>query len=338
MESLSPTSVAYAWEAISTSRTSRAARAGRSSTSSTRTFRRRGRSTGFIRATPSARTAGPSSSGASARSGRWTSRKAPRGGVEVPFKVRVEAALHDALRFPQKVYEDRFPVRMIRQAATSPDGRTVVFSALGRLYRKDLPDGEPRRLTERRRHRARARDSRGTAPSSSTRPGATSTEGGSGSFAPTARTGETSSKRPATTPSPSFSPDGKSVVYRRTRGDSIRGEAFGTDPGIYVVAMEGGSPRLVREAGEEPEVLVGWRPHLVRRAPRGQDRPRERRPRLVGSESGDRASRVRERRRDRAFARRTVRRFRRALQGPRRAVPEDGPRGQPRSRVELRSR
>jgi dipeptidyl aminopeptidase/acylaminoacyl peptidase len=51
---------------------------------------------------------------------------------------------------------------------------------------------------------------------------------------------------------PSFSPDGKHVVYRRTRGDSVRGQAFGTDPGIYVVAIEGGRPRLLREAGDNP--------------------------------------------------------------------------------------
>jgi imidazolonepropionase-like amidohydrolase len=41
-------------------------------------------------------------------------------------------------------------------------------------------------------------------------------------------------------------------VYRRTRGDEVRGEAFGTDTGIYVVPAEGGTPRLVRQAGRSP--------------------------------------------------------------------------------------
>ena len=54
---------------------------------------------------------------------------------------------------------------------------------------------------------------------------------------------------------PSFSPDGKHIVYRRTTGDALRGETFGTDPGIYVVSLDGvdgGEPSLVRESGAEP--------------------------------------------------------------------------------------
>ena len=43
----------------------------------------------------------------------------------------------------------RIPVRMLRHVVTSPDGSRVVYSALGHLYIKRLPDGEPARLTQR---------------------------------------------------------------------------------------------------------------------------------------------------------------------------------------------
>jgi Tol biopolymer transport system component len=36
---------------------------------------------------------------------------------------------------------------MISDAATSPDGRTLVFHAIGSLWRMQLPNGTPQRLT-----------------------------------------------------------------------------------------------------------------------------------------------------------------------------------------------
>ncbi len=172
-------------------------------------------------------------------------------GVEVPFKARVEAAIHEALRFPQNVHEDRFPVRMIRHAATAPDGSAVVYGALGRLYRRALPDGEPRRLTSDEVVELAPAFSRDGellvyATWSDERRGRIRIARADGSA------GRDVVDVPGHYTEPSFSPDGGQVVYRRTRGDSVRGPAFGTDPGIYVVGVEGGTPRLVCEGGENP--------------------------------------------------------------------------------------
>ena len=52
---------------------------------------------------------------------------------------------------------------------------------------------------------------------------------------------------------PSFSPDGKSIVYRHSGGDSIRGPFYAEDAGIYVVPAAGGTPLLARESGSDPE-------------------------------------------------------------------------------------
>ncbi|HWP99025.1 MAG TPA: hypothetical protein VNK92_01020, partial [Vicinamibacterales bacterium] len=70
-----------------------------------------------------------------------------RKGEIVPFTARVETRIHEPLRFPQEVHPDEFPVRMLRDVTTSPDGRLVAYGALGRIYVKRLPDGPPQRLT-----------------------------------------------------------------------------------------------------------------------------------------------------------------------------------------------
>ena len=45
------------------------------------------------------------------------------------------------------VHPAEFPVRMLRDVRVSPDGKLVVYSALGHLYSRALPSGEPKRLT-----------------------------------------------------------------------------------------------------------------------------------------------------------------------------------------------
>ncbi len=69
--------------------------------------------------------------------------------VEIPFTAEVELEAGPKLDFDYPV-DDRpeFEVRQIRDAAPSPDGRQLAFTALDRLYVMDWPDGAPRRLTE----------------------------------------------------------------------------------------------------------------------------------------------------------------------------------------------
>ena len=71
------------------------------------------------------------------------------GPIAVPFRVRTELEIGPELAFEYPVDDSiRFTVRQIRDAVPSPDGRTLAFAALDRLYVRPIPDGEPRRLTE----------------------------------------------------------------------------------------------------------------------------------------------------------------------------------------------
>src|ERR1700761_4139866 len=76
----------------------------------------------------------------------WNLDIATLNAVQIPFEVSSQQTITDALHFPQKVFQDEFPVKMIRQLTTSPDGKQVAFNAAGYVYIKKLPDGIPARI------------------------------------------------------------------------------------------------------------------------------------------------------------------------------------------------
>jgi len=66
---------------------------------------------------------------------------------EIPFRVQVEREIGPEVRFEYPVEADsELLVRQIRDAAPSPDGRRLAFTALNDLYVMDLPAGTPRRI------------------------------------------------------------------------------------------------------------------------------------------------------------------------------------------------
>lgn len=68
--------------------------------------------------------------------------------ADIPFKVSASHKIVNALKFKNKAFEDTFSAKAIRNAVTSPDGKTLVFNAAGYLWVKKLPDGTPKRLTD----------------------------------------------------------------------------------------------------------------------------------------------------------------------------------------------
>ena len=72
-----------------------------------------------------------------------TGKKAP-----IPFTVRVEQPMGPPVRYELRVDDRPVRARRISEPAISPNGKRAVFSALGRLWVMDLPNGTPRRLTD----------------------------------------------------------------------------------------------------------------------------------------------------------------------------------------------
>jgi imidazolonepropionase-like amidohydrolase/Tol biopolymer transport system component len=170
----------------------------------------------------------------------------------IPFRAEVRQEVTEALRFPQQVFTPQFPVRMLTGVRTSPDGRVAVYSALGKLWMKNIGGGEPRRLT--------SADGFEFSPSFS-RDGqwityvtwADAQRGRVRLMRADGTEGRDLVATPGHYAEPSFSPDGQSVVYRSVSADGIRGVTHGENRGIFIVAVGGGEPSLVREGGDDPQ-------------------------------------------------------------------------------------
>ncbi|MGV3657625.1 MAG: TolB family protein, partial [Chitinophagaceae bacterium] len=63
----------------------------------------------------------------------------PNTAVEIPFTANVKQQVADAVRFKQNIAPDTFTPNIIRHAVTSPDGKTLVFNAVGYLWKMNLP-------------------------------------------------------------------------------------------------------------------------------------------------------------------------------------------------------
>lgn len=170
--------------------------------------------------------------------------------AEIPFHVKDSRELREPMRFVQEVAPDKFAVHQLRGAQVSPDGKRVVYSALGALYVKDLPDGTPRRLT--RQNEAFefapswARDGRSLVY-------ATWRDDTQGSI----RRLELASgketvlvKEPGKYLEPRLSPDGRQLVYRKVKGGGLTSPWHSLDTGLYLVAADGsGKPERISKEG-----------------------------------------------------------------------------------------
>ena len=140
---------------------------------------------------------------------------------------------------------------MLRWVSVSPDQRRVAYTALGKLYVKDLPNGTPRRVT-------RGSDFElypSWSPDGRTLVYVTWNDSSYGSVR-TVRTdgsgGRTITSAPGHYVEPQFSQDGSRIVYRRIGGDIARGMLHSRDRGVYVVPANGGEARLVTREGASP--------------------------------------------------------------------------------------
>ncbi len=171
----------------------------------------------------------------------------------IPFHVSGTRKVFETVRFKTEVAPARFPVRMLRWVATSPDGSQVIYQALGKLYVKALPDGAPRRLTSQDDHvelyPAFSRDGKQVVYTS------WDDEALGAVRVISARGGKSRviTSEPGHYAEPTFSPDGKTVVYRKLEGGYLRAPRWGEEPGIYAIPSKGGEAHLVTRDGIRPQ-------------------------------------------------------------------------------------
>jgi len=172
---------------------------------------------------------------------------------EIPFRVTDQRVVH-APPVPRiDVAPERFMTRMPRNADVSPDGRRVVFESAGRLYVKDLPDGESRRLT-------RDTEERFEYDPSWSRDGRTvvfvAWNDRSLGHIHSVRAGGGRSNRLTQDPghfhAPRFAPDGEAIVFEVSAGGFLTAPDWSIDTGVFVVDASGGETRRVTRNGRKP--------------------------------------------------------------------------------------
>ena len=171
--------------------------------------------------------------------------------ANIPFQVSQEIKLAKTHRVKRKVFEEEFTSKMIKNAQTSPDEKTVVFTSLGHIYKKELPNGIPQRITTLSDFEAE--------PSFSVdgqsllfvtwndeNLGAVYTVNLDGSGL------EKLTSEKGIYRTPSFNNSNSKIVYRKESGNGDQGYDYSKKTGIYIANKDGSSAKRISKNGEFP--------------------------------------------------------------------------------------
>ncbi len=175
--------------------------------------------------------------------------------TNIPFEVTSQQTITDALHFQQKVFQDEFAPKMIRQLTTSPDGKFVAFNAAGYLYLKELPKGEPVRIDTMKLFQYD--------PSFSPDGKKLVYVSWNDELKGAINTIDLTTKQVTRITvdkgfyyTPRFSNKGDKIIYRKGEGNNVLGYAFGINPGIYIIPATGGPPQLINKTGINAQFSV----------------------------------------------------------------------------------
>lgn len=172
----------------------------------------------------------------------------------IPFTVNDTRGVADAPHPVIPVAPDSFTARIPRFASVSPDGRTVVFESLGKLYAKPVAGGTARRLTSASDAALElwpswSRDGRRITYIRWTDDGLgqvmSANANGSGARAVT--------RMPGHYAQPRFSPDGSTIVFEKRSGGYLTAPEYSENEGIYRVSASGGAAQLVARDTSNPQ-------------------------------------------------------------------------------------
>ena len=176
------------------------------------------------------------------------------GASVIPFAINDTRVVIDAVHPQIAVAPDHFATKMPRWATMSPDGRSVVFETLGKLWIKPAGGGVARRLVS-------ASESEMELWPSWSRDGRSIvfvgwTDAGLGHVRTVSATGGAAkdvTANPGHYSNPRFAPDGRNIVFESGRGGGLTAQRGGENPGIYRIAATGGTATRIVKGGSEPQ-------------------------------------------------------------------------------------
>ncbi|MCH8331097.1 MAG: amidohydrolase family protein, partial [Bacteroidetes bacterium] len=170
--------------------------------------------------------------------------------TEIPFIVNATHRLAETVKFKQKVDSDEFDVRVIRQLVTSPNGNTLIFNAIGHLWKMESRS-DPIRLTS---------DKHLEFEPSFSRDGSKllfvswDDEQMGAIWEMNLKNGKKVklTKDKGIYRTPAYSPDGKLIIFTKEKGNGHQGYTYTKEPGIYMMSVNGRQPKKISKEGSYP--------------------------------------------------------------------------------------
>ncbi len=177
-----------------------------------------------------------------------------RSASEIPFVVEVVRTVQTALVFPQEVAPRDFQSKMLRHVTTASDQNSIAYSAMGTIWMASLPGGSPYRITTSPEFEFYPAFS----PDNSSLAWVSWSDANKGALhTMNLRAGESSMKTITTEMgfyhNPSWSPDGKKIVFIKGGGNSVLGNTFDKETGIYCHDFSTSETWKVCDQGNDPE-------------------------------------------------------------------------------------
>lgn len=176
--------------------------------------------------------------------------------TNIPFTINHKRKLAKTHRVKRKVFSETFTSKMIKHLKTSPDGKSVVFTALGYIYKKDLPNGTPKRLTNLSDFEAEPNFSKDgkkivfvTWDDENLGSIHQINFDGSGLKKLTSEKGIYRM--------PSYNKEGTKVTYKKESGNGDQGFDFTKKTGLFVLDIQTNKTKKIAKSGDYPEFSAG---------------------------------------------------------------------------------
>ncbi len=169
----------------------------------------------------------------------------------IPFEINADIKLAETHRVKRKVFTDTFTSKMIKDAKTSPNGKLLVFTSLGHIYTKKLPNGTPKRVTTLTDFEAD--------PSFSSDGKSilfvTWNDENLGAIYKVNTDGsglQKLTKERGIYRTPVYDGSGSKIAYRKEGGNGDQGFDYTKETGIYTMSRNGAYPKRISETGQHP--------------------------------------------------------------------------------------
>ena len=170
----------------------------------------------------------------------------------IPFTADMTIKIAETLEVETPVHTETFKAKVIRHAKTSPNGKTLAFSALGHIYTMKLPNGTPKRLTNASDFEFEPSFS----PDGNSIVYVSWNDENLGAIMRVSVNGGTPTKlstEKGIYRNPSYSNSGQQIVYRKEGGNNDQGRTFTKKTGLYTMNANGSNVKFLIKEGDYPQ-------------------------------------------------------------------------------------